>query len=204
MKAVIFLNGNPPPIEQIKRAIDGADLTICADGAYNYLRDKVIPSVILGDFDSVNGKNFPQNSEIIEFNPEKDYTDGELSIKIALERGYNDIEIYGALGGRPDHEYANYGLLIQAKNGGAKAKIVSENWEISVIEGVFEFDTTAGKTVSLAPLYEDAHIIKLSGLKYSIRNASVNRAQSLTISNQALGDRASVETQGEMLLFVER
>ena len=204
MKAVIFLNGNAPSVEEIKRAESSTDFILCADGAYNYLCNIIKPSVILGDFDSVNSRNFPKACEIIEFNPEKDYTDGELSVKIALERGYNEIEIYGAMGGRPDHEYANYGLLIQAREGGAKAKIVSGNWEISIIDGAQTFATSKGKTVSFAPLYESAHIIKTSGLKYQATDVTVVRSQSLTISNVALGEGAGIETEGEMLLFVER
>ena len=203
MKAVIFLNGNAPTPTQIKTAVADGNFVICADGAFTYLNGIIVPNLILGDFDSVNGKNFPKDSEIIEFLPEKDYTDGELCVIEAVKRGYNEIEIYGAGGGRPDHEYANYGLLCRAKQLGATAKLYIDEWEITLIDGAVSKEVVVGNYVSMVPLGEFSHIIRTEGLKYSAHNVSINRAQSLGVSNQAVSKTIAVEVKGETLLFIQ-
>ena len=204
MKAIIFLNGNPPSDCQIKTVVKHDCYVICADGAFNYLSGIIVPNLILGDFDSVKSKNFPKCSEVEEYCPEKDYTDGELCLLSALERGYTEIEIYGAFGGRPDHEYANYGLLKVAKNGGAKAKLVDGEWEIELIDGTVEKQTSPNKYVSMVPFNSSAHIIRTEGLKYSANQVRLKREQSLGVSNQAQGEKITVSVEGEMLLFIQK
>ena len=93
-----------------------ADLVLAADSGARHLRCVgVLPQVIYGDLDSLS------QEEIIEFKEkgcrfvthqaEKDDTDGALVLREALRRGYMDIRIWGAMGGRPDHAYANLMLL---------------------------------------------------------------------------------------------
>ena len=42
----------------------------------------------------------------------KNETDTEVAIEAALQLGYDDIILYGGLGGRLDHEMANLHLMI--------------------------------------------------------------------------------------------
>ena len=55
--------------------------------------------------------------------PEKDYTDGQMALKEALDMNPGDIVILGALGGRTDHEQENLRLLCAA----------NENCSISIL-----------------------------------------------------------------------
>ncbi|MBP5358864.1 MAG: hypothetical protein J6Y69_06745, partial [Treponema sp.] len=65
------------------------------------------PSFILGDMDSIRDKGLIQqfpDAEILEFNPYKDFTDTELSLKKAYEfNSKANIILVGGNGGRPDH-----------------------------------------------------------------------------------------------------
>ena len=50
---------------------------------------------------------------------EKDDTDTLLAVRVALEKGYRDIRIYGAFGGRLDHTLANLATLEFLRQQGA-------------------------------------------------------------------------------------
>ena len=45
----------------------------------------------------------------------KDYTDSELALLSLAEEGAESIDVYGALGGRKDHELMNIHLLAHEK-----------------------------------------------------------------------------------------
>lgn len=46
----------------------------------------------------------------------KDETDLCLAYRIGASKGYTDFDIYGGVGGREAHTFANYCLLLEAKN----------------------------------------------------------------------------------------
>ena len=68
----------------------------------------ILPNHIVGDFDSVNKdllalySNNP-NITIHKYNPEKDYTDTEIAIKLAIDLNSCCINIIGGFGNRIDH-----------------------------------------------------------------------------------------------------
>ncbi len=204
MKAIIFLNGTPVSEKQLNAIDFNEALIICADGAFNYLNGFVVPHVILGDFDSVNDRNFPKQSEVITFPPEKDFTDGHLAMQTAIDRGANVIDIYGAIGGRPDHAYANLSLLYQAKKAGVVAVIRDENWQVYLCEGKVKLQANAKKYVSIVPFFESAHIISTKGLKYPMQNVTLNRQHILGISNEATENEVEFCSKGEVLVFIEK
>ena len=203
-KAVIFLNGDPPRKSEIKCEELTDSLKICADGAYRYVKKICVPDVVLGDFDSIAAEKIDKRCRIIRFKPEKDFTDGHLALQYALDEGATEIVIYGALGGRPDMAYANLSLLYQAKTGGAKAEIRGGGYTVTLENGAFEKSVNKGACVSMAPFFEGAHIISTKGLKYPMKNVTLNRLHiSLSVSNVALADSFAVESEGELLLFTE-
>ncbi|MFA9382090.1 MAG: thiamine diphosphokinase, partial [Acetanaerobacterium sp.] len=90
----------------IKAVISCGAFVICADGGYDTaLRIGITPHLFVGDMDSV--RMSPEGCEIMLSPAEKDDTDTMLAAKIAIERGYTDITIFGGLGGRLDHTLAN-------------------------------------------------------------------------------------------------
>ncbi len=91
---------------------DDDKYTICADGGYLLAkRMNVVPDVIIGDFDTFSEEELPDNCEIIKHPEDKDDTDTMLAVKLALNRGYKNIVICGAIGGRLDHTFANIQTL---------------------------------------------------------------------------------------------
>ena len=75
-------------------------------GTLILLESGITPQFAVGDFDSISDseRNFIQQQiEINPYNSEKDDTDLALGIDQAVKRGYRNIDVYGATGGRLDH-----------------------------------------------------------------------------------------------------
>ncbi len=83
-------------------------------GALTLAKQKIEMTQAIGDFDSVEHEDiaeirkYAKNIEIL--NPIKDDSDSEHAIKKAIELGYEEIVVYGGLGGRLDHEIVNIRL----------------------------------------------------------------------------------------------
>ncbi len=117
MHVVIFAGGALRPGKAFYAAIGSADMFIAADsGAATALQYGCTPRIVVGDFDSLDqllledlGK---RGSEIRRAAVEKDETDTELAVQVAIDEGATRITLVGALGGaRFDHTMANILLL---------------------------------------------------------------------------------------------
>ena len=82
-------------------------------GANQIIQLNILPDIVLGDFDSVlpdHIKHLEDNwVNIFRFEPHKDETDLELSLIYIAENPQWQtcpVEIFGAMGGRFDHELA--------------------------------------------------------------------------------------------------
>lgn len=203
MKGLLFLNGDPPA-PQVMQALDYKNFTVCADGAYNYLKNYCVPDVLVGDFDSLDIR-FAQAKKIIRLEVEKDFTDGHIALLQLLEAGINDIDIYGAEGGRLDHQLANYSLLALAAKNGARAVIRTAKFDIFFAKGEFTAPAEINKTVSLVPFSDQTHILATRGLKYSINNDVYGRLHIKGISNSAIAQTIGFTIKsGCALVFVEK
>ena len=93
---------------------------IAADrGLEFFMENHLLPDVAVGDFDSLSpqGEEFLKvlsTVEVIRLKPEKDDSDTQCAVNLAIRRGTKRIEILGATGRRVDHLIANLGLLILA------------------------------------------------------------------------------------------
>lgn len=203
-KGYLFLNGDPPS----KKLLDSLNiedkLIICTDGAYDYLKDIIRPDVIVGDLDSIKS-DITGECEILKLPQEKDYTDGHIALLTMIERGINEVTIFGALGGRPDHNLSNYGLLALARNFQVSACFETDDFYVFMAEGNFKKPAIIGKTVSLLPYTDFVHIISTEGLKYGIDNKTLDKVHILGISNVATDKNISYKiTSGTALVFLEK
>lgn len=84
-------------------------------GSELLIKEKMKPLFVVGDFDSYpldRLKNKIDESKIIKLNTDKDESDVEKALMIAIERyGYDDVIILSSLYGRYDHSHALLLLL---------------------------------------------------------------------------------------------
>lgn len=197
MKGVMLLNGDPYEGEiDVQNA-----LVYCCDGAYKWAHGRVRTDKTVGDFDSLGYVPDPVHDGI--YPAEKNFTDGEIALLELMEKGVDQIEIYGGGGGREDHFLGNLHLLYRAHAGGAECKMITARSVIFPASGKIFLGDYAGKTVSVLPFGGSLNIMDFRGLKYSYPE-SVRYGECRGISNVVLSGDAYICTEGVALIIVNR
>lgn len=180
---------------------DGA-FVIAADAGLKYLNSAgIAPDLIVGDFDSLG--EVPIGSNIIAHEPEKDDTDMLLAVREALKRKAEQLVIYGGMGGRPDHEYANIQTLAYIAGHGARGYLVGRGSICTVIKnGALTFGSDMQGIISVFCVGEKADGVDLVGLKYPLNNHTLTCDYPLGVSNEFQGAPSTVTVRNGMLLVM--
>lgn len=177
------------------------DFVICADGGYNNaLKLGITPNVVIGDFDSLKGE-MPKGVETLKYPSEKDETDTHLAVLLALSRGFRDIILVGAMGGRADHSLANICLLKAIVDNGANGLIIDGKNRFMVINKRTCVKKEDGY-VSILPLFGEAKGVSLYGFKYKLDNVILAAGAVVGISNEIVDDSAIIDIKSGYLLVV--
>lgn len=188
--------------------LDGVDLLIAVDGGADALaRVGVVPAVLVGDLDSISLQNRTQlqerGVEIVVLPTAKDLTDTEAALRLAVERGADDILLLGALGGpRLDHLLGNLLLLTSDWLAGRHVRLVDEWHEAFLAEGDARLTGRRGDTVSLLPLSAEVTDVRTEGLLYPLAGDTLLRCSSRGVSNTMTGSAASVGHDQGLLLVI--
>ena len=209
MRALIFSGGVYEDPQYYRRYLDDAELVIAADsGAGAVLALGRLPDVLIGDMDSIrtdelrdikNGRQV----EVITQPAQKDYTDTELAVRLARDRGAVEIFICGALGGRLDHELANVSFLVKGESWGVDIRIVDEAQElVMLIPGRRNrIPGDLGDIVSLISLSEQSTGVTTADLEYPLMAETLPFLSPRGVSNIISGPEPSViYDQGRLLL----
>lgn len=180
------------------------DTVICADGGYALACEcGVKPNWVVGDFDSSNDPEEIPN--LIRVKPEKDDTDMELAVAQGIKLGYRNFVIYGALGGRYDHAFANIQLLGRLIEQGISARLVNRQNLIYMIKDRTEtLDRIENfPYVSLFSFSERCEGITLKNMKYPLSDAVLtNTSAGLGVSNEMLENTAEITVKKGTLLIM--
>lgn len=208
MKTFIFLNGEPPEKTWILNELKDSSYKICVDGASEYMKSfGIIPDLIVGDLDSMHKdtKKYFQKMEVefLEFNPKKNKTDTEIAVDIAVEKKFEEVIFYGALGRRIDHTLGNLGMLYYSHKKGLKASIKDEKNQIWICESELKISGEVGDLLSVIPYKNDLIGITLQGLEYPLEDFTMECGSSRGISNVFLKDEASVKLKRGIALVIK-
>ncbi|MFB9275094.1 thiamine diphosphokinase [Cohnella cellulosilytica] len=185
------------------------DYLIGADrGAEFLVRHGRKPDLALGDFDSVTEEELRQIAseakQLLACDAfDKDWTDTELALREALDRGFKRIVAAGALGTRLDHTLGNVHLLRQAHERGASLTLVDEFNEIRLCADRLQLEADARfPYVSLLPLTMEAAGVTLRGFRYPLQDATLKLGWSLGISNVLEAESGTIELADGLLLVI--
>lgn len=189
------------------------DIILAADRGlefcYHY---QIIPTYILGDFDSLSPEilNYYKENHVApirEFNPMKDNTDTDIAFQQAIVLGSSEITILGATGGRLDHFLSIVQNLKTAWEKKIPAYIVDSRNLITIpVETSFEIrkEEQFGKYVSFFPLEKEVASITLEGFAYPLDHHCLpNTSGGLCVSNEIVEETAHVSYEGGILLMVQ-
>ena len=206
-RALIFANGSLTDLEAARGLLRPGDYLVAADGGARHLASLGLrPDLLVGDLDSLTAQEVAgwgkQGVEILRFPPEKDETDLELALQITISRGYSDLTLLAALGGRIDQTLANIFLLGLPGLEKALVRLDDGRDELFLIHTRAEVHGKAGEIVSLLPLGGPAHGVTTRGLRYPLREESLFPERTRGISNELLADQAEVSLREGVLLCI--
>lgn len=179
-------------------------LIICADAGYLYTQKLGITTdIIVGDFDTLGF--VPENvNEVIRHIPEKDDTDTMMAVKTALDKGCSYIEIYGALGGRLDHAFANIQALSYIKSNGADGRIISDNEVIMLLcNEKALLQRKQGYSLSLFSYTDQCKGVTETGVKYPLKDYTLKSDFPLGVCNEITEEFAEISVKCGKLLIIQ-
>lgn len=202
MKALLFINGDPP---KSFPKIEEYDLIACTDGAFHYLKNLGFPldklDFISGDFDSHSGKDENIYEEKFIYTPDQDKTDFHKALEIITEKNISDIDVLGGSGGEQDHFLGNLTVAFNFKNQ-LNIKFYDEFSEYYFIPKNVRIKNTKDKMISLYP-FPSAENITTKGLNWPLTNGNLSITSRIGTRNFAVEDEVSIEYQkGDLLVFV--
>jgi thiamine pyrophosphokinase len=212
MRALVFANGEPVPRGEILPWGGPGTLVIAADGgAANALAAGFIPDTVIGDLDSIDPATLPdlkrRGSRFISHPVDKDRTDLELAVALALAEGATDVSLVAVLGRRPDMTLANVLLLASPllRTPGVRTRIVDFRSVISLArpEAPLTVRGAVGDGLSLLPL-EDSEGVTIEGCGWPLVDGTLRLGSTVGVSNTMTGRKAEVTLRRGMLLVVHR
>ena len=206
-RCVIVAAGEIHNYERARDFLRDDDFFIFCDGGLSHAGGLGIkPDVVVGDFDSCDANDlewWKQKSEIIQLPREKDDTDTLFAVKLAVERGYCDFVLLGAMGGRFDHALGNISILLYLNGLGKKALLIDDYSVMQIVGNKPLYIEDACSYFSVLTVAGDVSGVNIKNAKYPLENARLTCDFQLGISNEVLpGKVAEVSVASGRVLVV--
>lgn len=208
-RIILFANGDLPNLESARALLRPDDFLLGVDaGARHILALGITPHLILGDFDSLTEEELYEFSAadvtVKQYPSDKNETDLELALDYAIEAGFREIVILGALGGRLDQTLGNISLLTDLRLATLDVRLDDGLEETFFCRAQSEVRGRSGDIVSLIPWGSDVTGVVTQNLKWPLYGETLHPSKTRGISNEMLGDKASLKISTGLLLIVHR
>ena len=204
MRAFIYTGGTVRT-ESITEHPKADDLSIAADSGYHTavaLGERI--DLLLGDFDSIGDVPRDSGIEIQQVPAEKDYTDTQLAVEIAIDRGATDIIIIGGLSGRLDHTLSTLAILEElharkiygtVTDGQSRARYMKSSSTLIA--------RSPYKYLSIIAADEVVKGVDIEGCKYPLKKATLRRCHQFAVSNEITGNVAFIAVKKGGVFIIE-
>ena len=204
MRAFIYTGGTVRT-EAITEHPKPDDLSIAADSGYHTavaLGERI--DLLLGDFDSIGDVPRDSGIEIQQVPAEKDYTDTQLAVEIAIDRGATDIIIIGGLTGRLDHTLSTLAILEElharkvygtVTDGQSRARYMKSSSTLIA--------RSPYKYLSIIAADEVVKGVDIEGCKYPLKKATLRRCHQFAVSNEITGNVAFIAVKKGGVFIIE-
>lgn len=204
MNKCLIVTSKVEYLNQINLSSNDYRCIICADGGFEIAQKlKLRQDILIGDYDSCT---LPDKRNAIILPAEKDMTDTEAALDLAVSKNYTYIDILGGLGGRFDHTMGNIGLL--AKYCGAINHLTifdGANYVFMINPSSVLVKKGSYKYISLISYGETAQDVCISGVKYPLHNFSLTNTTTIGVSNEILSNEAEISfSKGKLLIILSK
>lgn len=203
MRAFVFGGGEIFP-EYIEERPCGDDIVICADSGYkNACALGVKVDILVGDFDSL--RDIPSDvGEVVRVPAQKNSTDTQLAVDMAIERGAGEIIIVGSTSGRVDHALSTLAILEFLWEKRIPACVVNGQNRIRFIRdsGVIII-RSAYRYFSVVTLDKVAKKVSIEGAKYPLDKRDIERGFQFAVSNEIVKNAALITVKKGSVYIIE-
>ena len=228
MIAYIFTGGTVN-LKAINVEPEEDDIIIAADSGYKNAQALGLPvDVLIGDMDSL--KHCPSGTpdmEVIRLPEEKDVTDTQAAVEIAIDRGAEGIYIIGGIGSRLDHTLSSIAVLERIENLfsaplGRRRKFFGLTKQAKAARSVDAYITNGYNRIrfirnnsviipksphfrylSVTAVDEVVKGVTIDGCKYPLENATLHRYEQYAVSNEITGNCAFVAVNNGAIYITE-
>lgn len=201
-KTLLFINGDPP---KSLPNVEEYTFIACTDGAFHYLKQLGFPleklDFISGDFDSHSGADENVYEDKFIYTPDQNKTDFHKALDIILEKGYQNIDVFGGSGGEQDHFLGNLTVAYSFKEN-LNIKFYDEFSEYFFVPKSVVIKNVKDKLISLYP-FPTAENITTKGLNWSLNNENLSVTTRIGTRNFAIEDEVFIKYEkGDLLVFI--
>ena len=202
-KTALVITGGYCNVDTVRKVLPvDVDLTIAADSGYATAQKLgITPDITMGDFDSYRDA-LPTGMNVLRVACEKDVTDTMLACEYAKEHGCRYITIIGGTGGRIDHSLSNVLYLEGLRREGVRVKLTDGENTVQMILDETVTVQNDGGYFSVFAL--DTCVVTQTGCKYPLDRAQLIRQMPYAVSNEVVGEYATVSVEGIAILVLSR
>lgn len=189
--AIMAAGSEKSAYEFYRSYLNKADYIIAADGGLCVLYHlHILPNLLVGDGDSTPDSLWAWALEnhipTQRFPVEKNATDTEIALDIAISHHPDLVWILGGIGSRLDHTLGNLYLLEYAHLQHIEAMLISHNHEVYLLSNQKPLILNGIKEniFSILPITENLEGLTLEGFHWNLQNTNITRYHTLTISNR--------------------
>ena len=196
------------------------DKVFAVDMGLEYVHNlAMIPDMIIGDFDTVDGSLLMEYEQqiavgrldtVLERYPaKKDATDTELALLKAIEMGTDEITLLAGTGSRLDHVLMNMNLLLQAEEAGIVCFMVDATNRIQLLSDHTRKNTVIskkkqhGRYLSIIPAAPIVTGLTIEGVAYPLNDGQICQGSSMTVSNYIVDDVAQISLNQGCVWVIE-
>ena len=143
----------------------GGAYVIAADGGLDHTRQLgIVPDVVVGDFDSLEGRPPRTDVRTIALPALKDDPDMLSALKVGWSAGCREFHVYGGLGGSIDHTISGIQLMALLARHGASGYLYGDGLIVTAIT--------------------DGRLSFPAGLKYELKDGTLTNTVVQGVSNE--------------------
>lgn len=200
---LVFAGGDLPGVD-LADELPSADLLLAADSGYDtaiHLGFRV--DVLVGDMDSITTKPIPDHVVLERHPVDKDQTDLDLALELAMREEPSRLVVVGGTGGRFDHELATVGLVCDDRWAVVdEVDWISSRGRAHVVRRRRILHGDVGAKVSLLPVGGPVAGLTASGLQWELNGDTLEPGSTWGVSNVMRAPVADVRIESGCLLVV--
>lgn len=208
---VVVVTGAEPLHPRAVAAIPQRCIVLAADGGLDHARAAGLqPAGLVGDLDSVSPEGLAwaeANATIERHLPDKDRTDTELALAMAVELNPDRLILLAGGGDRLDHALVAIGALGHPSL--TSIPVIDAWWgrqRVRVLHGPGRaaLEEPAGSTVSLLALHGPCTGVRIDGVKWPLGGVALGPLVGLGVSNVVIDSPVQVAVStGVLTIFLD-